>query len=316
MGVLNRLFTDAHYLWGLEKKLKGFDLVHTAETYYNYTQQSLHAKQKGYVKKVVATVLENIPFNNEGIAGRQQFKKNAREHLDHIIALTKRTKMALLLEGADEKKITVVPHFIDTKRFKPHSRLDSESNGDINILFCGRLEVYKGIYELLYALSLLKKDEEIAKVSWRCTFVGMGSEIEGMKRRVYQLGLKSFVFFETASYEEMPKKYAQADIYCAPSKTTDTWQEQYNTTLLEAQACGLPIVTTESGGIVENVGDAALLVQAGDVLSLYHALKQLILHKNVRIALGKKARIRAVQVHDIAIGAEKISTIYDKVLCT
>src|SRR5690348_16401037 len=78
MSVLNRLFTDAHYLYGLEEKLKEFDIVHSAETYFHYTQQALDAKKKGYVKKVIATVLENIPFNNEGILGRKEFKERAR----------------------------------------------------------------------------------------------------------------------------------------------------------------------------------------------------------------------------------------------
>jgi len=90
MPILNRVFTDAHYLFGLESKLKGFDLVHSAETYFNYTQQALRAKERGYIKKVVATVLENIPFNNEGIRGRKEFKENARKNLDHLVALTKR----------------------------------------------------------------------------------------------------------------------------------------------------------------------------------------------------------------------------------
>ncbi len=97
MPVLNRIFTDAHYLVGLEDRLKGFDLVHTAETYFHYTQQCLNAKKKGYVRKVIATVLENIPFNNEGIRGRKAFKARARRELDHIIALTKKTKAALIL---------------------------------------------------------------------------------------------------------------------------------------------------------------------------------------------------------------------------
>src|SRR5579859_6371060 len=97
MPVVNRLFTDAHYLYGLEEKLKGFDLVHGAETYFHYTQQALNAKKRGYIKKVIATVLENIPFNNEGIHGRKEFKKRARKELDHIIALTQRTRDALIL---------------------------------------------------------------------------------------------------------------------------------------------------------------------------------------------------------------------------
>lgn len=104
MQILNRLFIDAHYLWGLEEKLKGFDLVHSAETYYHYTQQGLNARKKGYVKKVIATVLENIPFNNEGIWGRKMFKARARRELDHIVALTHKTKDALIKEGCDPKK--------------------------------------------------------------------------------------------------------------------------------------------------------------------------------------------------------------------
>jgi len=37
MPLLNRMFIDVHYLYGLEEKLKGFDIVHTAETYFHYT---------------------------------------------------------------------------------------------------------------------------------------------------------------------------------------------------------------------------------------------------------------------------------------
>ncbi len=153
--ILNRLFVDAHYLFGLEERLKGFDLVHTAETYFRYTQQCLDAKKKGYVGKVIATVLENIPFNNEGIRGRKVFKKRAREELDHIIALTNKTKDALLLEGADPKKITVISHFVDTKRFRPsvetQRRRFAKSLKKMTILFAGRLEEYKGIFDILQA---------------------------------------------------------------------------------------------------------------------------------------------------------------------
>ena len=53
MSVLNRVFTDAHYLFGLENILKGYDIAHAAETYYHYTIQCLEAKRKGYIKKVL-----------------------------------------------------------------------------------------------------------------------------------------------------------------------------------------------------------------------------------------------------------------------
>ncbi len=308
MAILNRLFIDAQYLFGLEVALKGFDLVHTAETYYHYTQQCLSAKRKGWVKRVIATVLENIPFNNEGIWGRKRFKKRSYQELDHIIALTERTKIALLLEGVDEQNITVIPHFIDITRFAPAKKRE-KNDRSIRILFCGRLEGYKGVYELLYAFSLLLKTYDIT-----LTLVGEGSQKRGLQTMARRLGVEHRVFYETASYEDMPTVYANADIYVAPSKETQTWQEQYNTTLLEAQASGLPIVTTYSGGIPENVGDAALFAHPGDAYSLVQQLRRLLDDPTLRETYGKKARARAERYHDKMIGAKKIEEVWSKFL--
>lgn len=310
MPLLNRLFVDAHYLYRLEHHLEGYDLVHTAETYYTYTHQSLQAKKKGKVKKVIATVLENIPFNNEGIYGRKAYKRFARKELDHMIALTERTKYAQLLEGADEKNISVISHFIDTKRFFPKQH---SNKNELRIVFSGRLERYKGVYEVLYAAAILLHDKEIhQKIMF--LFVGDGSEKKHMLQMEENLGIQDFVEHRNVSYEDMPKQYQEADIYVAPSKSSDTWVEQYNTTLLEAQASGLPIVTTCSGGIPENVGDAAILIPPDDAYALYMELKQFILHPQKRTMFGAKARQRAEKVHDIHIGAQKIEHVWEKVL--
>lgn len=308
LPVLNRAFVDAQYLLGLEWFLKGYDIVHTAETYYHYTQQALYAKRKGYVKKVVATVLENIPFNNEGIRGRSYFKKRARKQLDHIIALTERTKDALILEGADEKKISVVSHGINTNRFFPRKGRQNKRN--LNILFTGRLEVYKGIYEVVYAFKYLLMDKELQKFSLHLTMVGNGSEREKLHLLEKKLGVKKYITHKEVSYDEMPDMYRQTDIFVAPSKASKFWIEQYNTSLLEAQASGLPIVTTLSGGIPENVGDAAVLVQPDDFYSIYLALRDYILHPAKRALYAEKARKRAEDIHDVSIIAKKIDAVY------
>lgn len=317
--ILNRLFIDAHYLLGLEKQLKGFDIVHTAETYFHYTQQCLNAKKKGYVKKVIATVLENIPFNNEGIWGRKAFKKRAREELDHIIALTGKTKEALLAEGCDPKKITVISHFIDTRRFKPKrfpelKKSQFRESKTLMILFVGRLESYKGVYDLLYAAKRLIMDTDLKTNALSFIFVGNGSEKNRLLSLEKQLGIEKFIVHKEVSYDDMPNVYNQADIFVAPSKATDTWQEQYNTTLLEAQASGLPIVTTESGGIPENIGDAGLIIPPADFVSLFDAIKKFILHPKLRIEYSRRARKRAVEVHDATIGANKLAQLYESLL--
>ena len=312
MPILNRLFTDAHYLFGLEHKLKGFDLVHTAETYFRYTQQCLNAKKKGYVRKVIATVLENIPFNNEGIRGRAAYKKRARTELDHMVALTQKTKDAMLLEGANPKKITVISHFVDTTRFTPNGK--RHSGKELTILFVGRLEVYKGVLDILEAASRLSADPALSEYHLTLVFVGEGS----LKQRMFDLerNIGKIWHFRhvSATYDDMPKYYRDADIFIAPSKPTPTWEEQYCTALLEAQAAGLPIVTTRSGGIPENVGPAAVLVSPGDSNALSSSLKQFIVNTKMRREYAALARTRAVSVHDISIGSKKLALLYDRVL--
>lgn len=324
LPVLNRLFTDAHYLWGLEDKLRGFDLVHTAETYFHYTQQSLDAKKNGYVKKVIATVLENIPFNNESIWGRKRYKERARNELDHIIALTEKTKKTLISEGTDPRKISVISHFVDTKRFRPSKEVISRraaNRKEFTILFTGRLEEYKGVIDVLSAVHSLTHDQDLKHVKVTVLFVGTGSQKNKMRGMEQALGIDAIHL--TANYDDMPAMYKRGDIFVAPSKPrivnvrgkpTATWEEQYCTALLEAQAAGLPIVTTNSGGIPENIGDAGIMVEPGNIADLAAALKSFIISPVKRETYGQKARMRAQSVHDIQIGARKLSEVYTRVL--
>lgn len=318
MPLLNRMFTDAHYLFGLEKKLKGFDIVHTAETYFRYTQQCLDAKRSGYVRKVIATVLENIPFNNEGIRGRKEYKKRARTELDHIIALTNKTKDALLAEGTDPEKISVISHFINTKRFRPAEAVErrrfAPNKKDFTVLFTGRLEEYKGVLDILRAARIMKSDPVLRGFDIRFLIVGAGSLEKRMKSLASAYGLGTSVIHRHVSYSTMPMMYEKADLFIAPSKPTPTYDEQYCTALLEAQAAGLPIVTTRTGGIPENIGSAGVLVAPGDAEAMAYALKSFILHARLRRTYGSRAGNRAVNVHDSKIGAGKLTRLYASLL--
>lgn len=310
MPILNRLFIDAHYLFGLEEKLNNFDLAHTAETYYHYTHQALNAKRHGIVNKVIATVLENIPFNNEGIWGRKAFKKRAREELDHVIGLTNLTKKALIIEGCDPSKITVIGHGVDTKRFKPKENMKKA----LNILFVGRLEEYKGIFDIVDAARLLLKDPAVRRYRLTFTLIGEGSQKEKVLELEKSLGIDRYFIHQQVPYDQMTQVYQTADIFVAPSKETKTWKEQYCTVLLEAQGSGLPIVTTRTGGIPENVGDSAIIVAPGSVRDIAQSLKRFILDAKLRRSYALRARQRAVSVHDNRIIANKISDVYQKVL--
>lgn len=312
LAVLNRVTTDAQKLFGLEERLKDFDIAHAADTHYGFTYQCIVAKKKGLVKKVVATIFENIPFNNEGIRGRKETIHDVIENLDHAIAMSKRSKEALLIEGFAEEKITVITQGIDTERFKPKSHPNSNKDA-ISILFVGRLEWYKGIYDVIYAFAQTKRALP-KSIKLNLQIVGKGSEENRLKQLVHRLNLNHEVVFEKSSYHDMPKIYRQADIFIAPSKETPHWQEQFSMALLEAQSASLPIITSYSGAIPENVGDAALMVGPGDILGLKDALSQLILDPKSRYTLGRKARQRAEKYFDIRVIADQIDRVYKKVL--
>jgi len=312
MPILNRLFKDAHYLLGLEKALDGFDIAHTAETYYHYTTQCLNAKRDGRVRAVVSTVLETIPYNNEGIWGRKSMKLRARKEVDHFIAVSKRAKDALIEEGTNPNKITVIPYGIDTKRFTTYQR--NADNAALHILFVGRLEVEKGVLDVLEAYIRLVKNEKKLGKKLYLTIVGSGSLEATLIARIKRAGVSDKVTLKISSYNDMPKVYEMADIFVAPSKPTKTWEEQYNIALLEAQSAGLPIITTRSGAISENVGDAAILIAPDDAQALANALTQLIINPKLRVSLGKKARLRAKTVHDIFLVSQKIDNLYKEVL--
>jgi glycosyltransferase involved in cell wall biosynthesis len=318
MPILNRLFVDAHYLLGLEGKLAGFDLVHTAETYFHYTQQALAAKRAGKVKKVIASVYENIPHNNEGIWGRKGFKARARQGLDHIVAISNMTRDALITEGADPSKISVVGHFIDTKRFAPQKdwlkRLGDKRRRKFRIVFVGRIEEYKGVLDIVSAMQQVAGDPQLAHYGGELLFVGNGSKLSTLKKLATTISPNWHSSFMSAKYLDMPKIYQSADIFVAPSKPTPTWIEQFNIALLEAQAAGLPIITTSTGGIPENVGDAARVVTPGDIDEISQNLRLFLTKPEVRVSYATAARQRARAVHDVSLGAKKIATIYQKVL--
>jgi glycosyltransferase involved in cell wall biosynthesis len=298
--ILNRLFTDAHVLFGLEKVIKGADIVHVAETYYRYTHQAVMAKRRGLIKKIISTVWEIIPHNNEGLKGRKRFKKLARENIDHFIAVTELAKKSLMKEGVAEEKISVVGIGVDLKKFKPET--NKRNKRDLNILCIARLVPEKGVEDLLKSfVEIIRKNNNV-----HLTFIGKGplrGDLTGFKN----------VSVKQVPYGRIVSEYNKADIFCLPSRVTKTWEEQYGMVLVEAMACGLPIVTTNTGAIAEVCGNTALYAKQQDPESLKTNLEKLLYNSELRQNMGKLSRKRAIEYFDREKIAHKIENLYHKV---
>lgn len=298
--ILNRLLGDAQILYKLDDSIKRADIVHVAETYFGYTRQSVLAKRRNLIKKVITTVWETIPGNNETLSGRRKNKNYCKENIDHFIAVTNRAKNSLISEGVNQKKISVIPMGVDLTRFKqrPHKR----NKRDINILCVARLVEEKGILSLVKVFLLLKKQYK----NIHLTLVGDGplkKDLTGYKN----------IHIKSVAYNKIHLEYANADIFCLLSKTTKTWEEQFGMSLVEAMACGLPVIATNCGAIPEVCGEAAIIINQQNEYQLESAIKKLINSKSLREDLGKKGLIRVKEKYDIKKTSNQIAKIYQRI---
>ncbi len=298
--ILNRILPDAHYLFGLEKLIKGSDIAHVAETYFNYTYQAIKAKRAGQVKKIISTVWEVIPHNNESLPGRKNIKQIARKEIDHFIAVTKVAKDALIEEGVEENKISVIPVGIDLSRFRPSTKKTRTKVQ--NILYVGRLVPEKGVGELLEVFTLLKK--KYPKLN--LTMIGDGP----LRNKCQKAGARVLKI----PYSQIHHQYQKADIFCFPTKPTSTWQEQYGMVLVEALASGLPILTSHTNVTREVCSDSALYALPGDSLQLTNQLAHLIDNYQLRKRLSQTSRKLALARYNYRHIAQQILTVYHKSL--
>ena len=307
MPILNRLCGgDAMYLWGLEDQLKGFDVVHTRETYFHMTQQALDAKAKGYVAKVICTCSETIPFNHEGIWNRKKFKQRAIKEVDLFHCISQKAKQCLIKEGCSQKKITVFPYGVDLKKFKSKF---NKSSSVIRILFVGRLVKEKGVYDLLKIfISLYKSNKNI-----RLNIVGNGSEKDNIFTLINQIRLEKVIKINPKiPYQYISRYYHKNDIFCLLSKPTKHWEEYFGMALVEAMASGLAVIATRCGAMPEVLGKAGVLIKPGDWQKGEKVVEKLIKNKSLRKNLGTAAQKRAKKYFDAQKAAENIKKLWKK----
>jgi len=316
MPILNRLcMGDAMYLFGLEKALKGFDIVHTRETYFHFTQQALNAKSRGFVKKVVCTCSETIPFNHEGIYNRRKFKKRAIKEVDLFHCLTEKAKKCLIKEGCSPKKIVVFPYGVDVNLFSPNKSPITNHQSPVTILFIGRLEKEKGVN------ILCKVVKNIVKTSKNVNFtiIGKGQEKGKIINLINQINKvknyskeseKRIIYKNAVKYPNIANEYKLSNIFFLPSQTTENWEEYLGMSIIEAMASGLPIVSTSTGAIPEVVGNCGFLLKPHDIFAMQKTLKKLINNKMLRDKIGKKARKRAKKLFDKEKIANKIGKFW------
>jgi phosphatidylinositol alpha-mannosyltransferase len=175
----------------------------------------------------------------------------------------------------------IIPNGIDFKHFSTDvAPMPQYQDGKINILFVGRLEKRKGLRYLLEAYGKLKWDLP----NIRLIVVGPGNPDKESYRVMSSQNLQDVEFVGLVSYDDLPRYYASADIFCSPA----TGAESFGIVLLEAMSAGKPVVASDIEGFrgVMTHGEQGLLVPKKDSNALAEALGMLARDPELRRKLG------------------------------
>lgn len=185
----------------------------------------------------------------------------------------------------------VIPQFgVDTELFKPGDRRQGTEDTSpclLNVGYAGRLVPEKGLDILLLATA------QAPQV--RVHIAGAGPEKSLLEYLVKQHGLSGRVRFERLRPSTaMPQFYAQLDAFVLPSRTRPNWKEQFGRVLIEAMACGVPVIGSTCGEIPAVIGEAGLTFPEDDVEALAAHLRALAADPALRAALAEQGRARAL----------------------
>lgn len=182
------------------------------------------------------------------------------------------------------------------------------SKSEVAILFVGRIEKDKGIYELLDAFSTLKsKGHNLHLILLgNCVESDVKSKISSLtalKNKIHVIGEQP--------HREVFNWLKSADLFVLPS-----YHEGLPNAILEAMSCGLPVVSTKIGGIPEIVedGNTGILVNPKDSDALANAIDYLIKNDELARKMGKTGRDKVEQKFSWQQNAREIVQIYNKVL--
>jgi glycosyltransferase involved in cell wall biosynthesis len=203
---------------------------------------------------------------------------------------------------APECEVCVVPNAVQFN--KSTQTLFIEEAG--RILFLGRAEKEKGIFELLTAIELIKDHFPELKLA-----IAGGGDLEALQEQVDQKGIGQFVeILGWIDPDRRATELARATLFVLPS-----YNEGLPMAMLEAMSAGKAIVVTPVGGIPETVTDNfnGLFVPPADGAALSSAIKKLLTDQTLRETLGRNARQTIEFSYSTETALNKLAAVYAEI---
>lgn len=298
------------------KDILGLRALHALFVRYRF-EVVLSVTPKAGLLAMVAAFLTRVPcrihwFTGQVWVTRKGFARGVLKSADRLIA---RLASSLLADSPSQRdflveqgvvpgnKISVIGDGsicgVDTDCFCPNEEARQHVRTSFGIpaeatvvLYLGRLNLDKGLHELACAMEVL--GERLPTVHW--LFVGPDEDSIVNELRRASHGFSDRAHFQ--GFTVQPEQFmAAADLFCLPS-----YREGFGSSILEAASVGIPGVATRIYGLTDAVeeGVTGLLVPPRDAEALKDALALLLENVDLREAMGRAARARAVERFGVA----------------
>ena len=312
----HNVFLSPGMLSAARKEARSFDIIHMHE-YRTFQNIFIHH----YALK------HHIPYilQARGSSPRTMTKQRLKQLYDIIwgfkllkdaaklIALVPMEAEQYKSMGASEDKIEIVPNGIDISEFEnlpPRGEFRKKWGINDNqkmILYLGRIHKVKGLDLLAEAFAGLSRDLDNA----RLVVVGPDDGyLRALKELIKELKVEGKVLFTGPLYQkDKLQAYVDADVYVLPSV-----YEIFGITVLEALACGTPVVVTDRCGIADVINGQAGLVVPYDKEQLRHALLHTLGNDKLRREFGEKGKLLVCERFNWEKIVEQVEDLYKRVL--
>jgi L-malate glycosyltransferase len=271
------LTTSLLYIWNLLREVRKYDVVHIfSASYLSFLIAPTPAilVSKLYGKKIVLNY-----HSGEAEDHLRRWRRSTIPILNLTDAIAVPSEYLVRVFADFGLKATAIFNIIELDRFefseRTHLRPIFLSNRN--------LEPHYGVDAVLRAFALVQQQVPEAVL----TVVGDGSQRQALERLANELNLKNTSFKGRVEHDEIYRYYANADVFLNASRI-----DNQPLSHLEAFACGLPVVTTDAGGIPDIVtnGETGFVVAVDDHQGLAQAAMKLLDDHNKAATMALKAR--------------------------
>ncbi|MCT7979547.1 hormogonium polysaccharide biosynthesis glycosyltransferase HpsO [Laspinema olomoucense] len=211
---------------------------------------------------------------------------------------------------------------VDETLFRPHPQPELRTQlaiypDEFVVGFVGRFVEEKGLLTLLQSLS------QLADKPWKLLLLGRGPLKEMLLQKATEFNLQNrLIWIESVPHDEVQRYINLMDVLVLPSETTDKfktltsagWKEQFGHVLIEAMACQIPVIGSDSGEIPNVIQDGGLVFPEGNAEALQDCLSKLMENPGFAEDLAHRGYQRAMEHYTNQALAQQQFEFYQTIL--